>query len=165
MIGGEIAAMADVHAADVGAPDGTRTVLAAAVDRFTCFRQQEVDSEIARHEESIKRIAGALRPLGTVSLDTVPDQKRQLLQALAAQRRSLEERVRELHHEKRSLVLASKTRLDAEVVITGTIYPGVTVHVERASRTVDERRSGVWIGLDSFRDTLLIRPLEDPVAA
>lgn len=165
VLGGTIIATMGIQAFEVGGADGSKTHLAVAADRFTFYRQQEVEAEIAMHEQNIQKIARALRPLSATNQDSVPEQKRQLVQTLVAQRRHQEERVRELHHEKRSLILASKSRVDAEICITGTIYRGVTVQLDGASATLDQTKTVIRFGLDSFRDAVLIKPLEEALAA
>lgn len=168
LLGGNIVATLGIQADNVGGAgsgDGAGTFLAAATDRFTPYRQQEVEAEIAKHEENINKIARALRPLSSSNPEGVPEQKRQLVQTLVAQRRNLEERIRELHHEKRSLILASKSRVDAEICITGTIYRGVTLQLDNAVATLEESKSALRFGLDSFRDAVIIKPLEEALAA
>jgi uncharacterized protein (DUF342 family) len=165
IMGGAIAATTGIQAADVGGVEGAETLLISAVDRFTPYRQQEVENEICGHEENIQKIARALRPLGTGGQEAPQEQKRALVQTLVAQRRSLEERVRALHHEKRTLLLASKTRFDAEITAAGTIYRGVTVQLEAATTTLDANRRSVRFVLDSFRESVVVKPLEEAIAA
>jgi uncharacterized protein len=162
--GGEITATGGIIAGTVGSGAGDPTLI-GAFDRYTQLRQQEVDAEIARHEESIKRIARGLRPLHGANIEGGSDQRRQLEQVLNIQRRNLEQLVRDLHSEKRTLIMASKTRVNSEIEIRGTIFRGVTVQIDAAAATVDSERSAVRFCLDSFRDSLSLKPLEAAFAA
>lgn len=165
VMGGQISATLGIQLGDAGGADGSGTQLVTAIDRFTAIRQQEVDSEISSYDENIQKIASVLRPLSAGSHEALPEQKRALIQTLAAQRRGLEERVRELHNEKRRLILASKSRIDAEVRVEGTIYRGVTVFIEAAARSIDETANAVRFDLNDFRDAVQVHSLEEALAA
>lgn len=165
VMGGTISATLGVQASDLGSAEGSETFVSVAVDRFSPVRQREVEMEIARFDESIQKIARALRPLIGAKQDAVPEHKRELVQTLVAQRKHLEERVRELHHEKRNLLLASKSRVEAQVSVAGTIYRGVTLQLDGASSTVGDTMRAVRFSLDPFREEVLVEPIERALAA
>jgi uncharacterized protein (DUF342 family) len=165
VMGGTISATLGVLAFDLGSTDGTEMLVSVALDRFSPVRQREVEMEIARFDDNVQKIARALRPLLGAKQDAVPEHKRELVQTLVAQRRRLEDRVRELHHEKRNLLLASKSRVEAEVSVAGTIYRGVTVQLDGASSTIGDTMRAVRFSLDPFREAVLAEPIERARAA
>jgi hypothetical protein len=80
---------------------------------------------------------------------SLPPERREILVKLQAQRNELQDRIRELHTQKRNLMLPPPLKQDARVRIRGAAHPGVivaiqdcTLLVESAERTVEFRRSG-----------------------
>jgi uncharacterized protein (DUF342 family) len=74
-------------------------------------------------------------------------QKKQLIHTLVEQRQRLEERVRELYNEKRNLMMNAKAQIAATVIVTGKVYPGVTVTIQNAAILVEETRERVLFRL------------------
>lgn len=138
--GGAVSATQGVDAHELGDAQRTATLLTVGVDHFSAVRLKEIEEEIQACELNVSKISVALRPLTTVSLESLPEAKRHLVDKLLEQRRQLELRGRELHNEKRGMNMA-RTRTMAAVNVVGTAHPGVRVTIERASLVLSEGRS------------------------
>lgn len=138
IVGGTVYATEGVRAVSLGAADFTATELHVGEDRHSPLRNQEIQEELAQCDANIARISQALKPFVTVAAhESLPEDKRQLLQKLQAQRRMQEARIKELHHERRSLSILSKERVAAAVEVAHTVHPGVWIGIGTAAFQVE----------------------------
>jgi len=147
IVGGSHSATGGVRACSLGSPDMSQTQVLVGVDRLSSQRVAEVEKEIGLCEANIQRIGKALRPLTGLTTDSLPMQKKQLIHTLVEQRQRLEERVRALYNEKRNLMMNAKAQIAATVIVTGKVYPGVTVTIQNAATLVEETRERVLFRL------------------
>ncbi len=146
--GGSLSAQKGVEAWDIGMEDYTSTKLVIGQDQFSSYRVAEVDEEIRMCEQNVHRITQTLRPLGGQWNDKLPPEKKALAQKLIDQRNSLEQRIRELLSEKRTLMLGSRNVKDSQIHCQGTIHPGVWITILKASMLVEIPQSGIEFTLD-----------------
>jgi uncharacterized protein (DUF342 family) len=95
----------------------------------------------------------------------MPAAKRQMVHQLVEQRRALEAHVSELHSEKRSLLLGAKSRIEAEIAVTGTVYPGVSLAIQNAAQNVRTPQKKVVFVPDKNGHDLISHPLPERRAA
>ncbi len=159
--GGDLLATGGIDAMDLGADNGTYTTAAVAVDGLNGVRSTEIQEEIAACEATAQKIGATLRPLAALPTAALPPDKRELIQRLMDERRNLEDRVRELHGERRQLTVTSKEKIAANVVVRGTVYPGVEVKVGQASNRVDQALCCVFFteGADPLH--IAVRPWKE----
>ncbi|HZP82095.1 MAG TPA: FapA family protein [Chthonomonadaceae bacterium] len=144
IVGGTVSATEGVCAVSLGASDFTATEVHVGEDRHSPLRNQEIQEELAQCDANIARISQALKPFVTVAAhETLPDDKRQLLQKLQAQQRIQEARIKELHNERRSLSILSKERVAAAVEVARTVHPGVWIGIGSAAFQVETPMEGV----------------------
>jgi uncharacterized protein (DUF342 family) len=147
--GGSLSAQKGVEAWDIGMEDFTSTKLVIGQDQFSPYRVAEVDEEIRICEQNVHRISQTLRLLAGKWNDNLPADKKAMAQKLMDQRNSLEQRIRELLSEKRTLMLGSRNFKDCQIYCQGTIYPGVWITILKATTLVEIPQSGVEFTLDS----------------
>ncbi len=147
--GGSLSAQKGVDAWDIGMEDFTSTKLVIGQDQFSSYRVAEVDEAIRTCEQNVHRITQTLRPLGGQWNDKLPPEKKALAQKLIDQRNSLEQRIRELLSEKRTLMLGSRNVKDSQIYCQGTIHPGVWITILKATMLVEIPQSGIEFTLDS----------------
>jgi uncharacterized protein (DUF342 family) len=165
IIGGQLYAMEGIVAVTLGSPDQKPTQAQVGVDHLCQIRMKEVEEEITDCEAKIGKIAQALRPLQTGSADLMPAAKRQMVQQLVEQRRALEAHVGQLHSEKRTLLLGAKSRAEAQITVTGTVYPGVSLAIHNAMQTVRAPYKRVVFVADKNGHDLIPHPLPERCAA
>jgi uncharacterized protein (DUF342 family) len=165
IIGGQLYALEGLVAVTLGSPDQKPTLAQVGVDHLCQIRMKEVEEEIAGCEAKIWKIAQALRPLQTGGADPMPAAKRQMVQQLVQQRRALEAHVGELHSERRTLLLGAKSRVEAQITVTGTVYPGVSLAVQNAALTVRAPQTRVVFVPDKSGHDLIPHPLPESRAA
>ena len=143
IVGGSLCARMGITAGDVGAEDFTPTELIVDVDRYSCIRQEEIEEELRHCEKNKQRISQALKPFATLAAHTqLTEERRQMIEKLKAQRQAQEERMTVLHGERRTLLIASKTRTGGSVVVAGTAHPGAWIGIGDAALQVEEPISG-----------------------
>jgi hypothetical protein len=165
IIGGQLYAAEGMVAVTLGSPDQKPTQVQVGIDHLCQIRMKEVEEEIADCEAKVWKIAQALRPLQTGSADPMPAAKRQMVHQLVEQRRALEAHVSELHSEKRSLLLGAKSRIEAEIAVTGTVYPGVSLAIQNAAQNVRTPQKKVVFVPDKNGHDLISHPLPERRAA
>jgi uncharacterized protein (DUF342 family) len=148
IFGGEIVVMQGADVASIGAEDFTETHIIMGEDRVTGFRVQEVDEEIANCEKNIHRITQALRPLGSQWAENMTGERKEMAQKLLDQRNGLENRVRLLLNEKRTLMMSSKRMTESVLVCRGTAHPGVWLHSGEAAYLNESPQAGLLFGLE-----------------
>ncbi|MCC6729586.1 MAG: DUF342 domain-containing protein [Chthonomonadales bacterium] len=143
IVGGNLSASRGIAVANVGTSGYEATRLQVGVDAHSAYRLREIADEIAACEGSIDKIAHSLRPLGVASGASLPPRKLELVQQLVEQRRTLEGRVRSLHGERRQCLLSANASVAALIVVSDTVFPGVTVSIGAATLLVEEPRTGI----------------------
>jgi uncharacterized protein (DUF342 family) len=159
--GGNLLATDGVDALDLGAPNGTFMTVAVGSDGLAPIRAEEIQEEIATCESTAQKIGQILRPLAALPSAALPPEKRELIRKLMDERRNLEERVRELHGERRQVTLSSKERVDAGVVVRGTVYPGVDIRIGQASSRVDQSLCCVLFTEGAEASQIAVRPWKE----
>lgn len=159
IFGGTLSAQKGVEAWDIGMEDFTSTKVVIGQDQFSSYRVAEVDEEIRLCEQNVHRISQTLRPLGGQWNDKLKPDKKAMAQILIDQRTNLEQRIRELLSEKRTLMLGSKNFKDGQIFCGGTIHPGVWITILKATMLVEAPQSGIKFTLDgSGRSINMNRP-------
>jgi uncharacterized protein (DUF342 family) len=162
LVGGSYCATEGILAFHAGSPDFAETKLRAGADLLSGIRLNEIEEEIRAVERNLQTITKTLRPLG--ASNTSPERK-EVLQKLLHQRRELEQYTRDLHSEKRNLVLATKDRPGMAIVICGTANPGVVVMLEKTSLLIEVATSHVAFQATEFGRAIGSRPLDVSAAA
>ena len=145
LTGGTVRAFEGVTADTLGAEDFTETVLELGVNAYAELRTRETQEELATCEENSRRIQQTLRPFVTLAVhSTLTDEKRALLQKLQAQQRTQELRIKELHNERRRLLIESKEKFPAVAEVRRTVYPGVWIRIHAAETLVEAPLEGVY---------------------
>ena len=102
------------------------------------LKNSEIQEELQACESNITRISMALKPFLTLAgHDAVTDDKRQLVSKLQGQKRSQETHIKELHYERRRLLIASKEHLISYVLVSTTVYAGVMITIRNGATQIE----------------------------
>ncbi|MCS6949860.1 MAG: FapA family protein [bacterium] len=160
IVGGRIVAFEGVQAYTMGTPAWTPTEVVAGVDTLGDERLFEIAEEIRQCEANIQKINTALRPYVSISAEVTSPEQKEAIQRLIAHRRRLEARLKELQHEKRTLTIQVNAPVRAEVVVRGTVYPGVKVTIGKHSYLVENDLQAVRFSVERGQARVQVRPLE-----
>jgi uncharacterized protein (DUF342 family) len=163
--GGSLIASASIHAFELGAESWpiTDAILGGSV--YTNIRLREIEHEIEVGESNVKRIAFALKPLTSITADTVTPQKRQLIQTLMDQKRELEQHVRNLHSERRSRQMMHPEP-GGTIRVAGRAHPGVRLDLSGASMAIEQCETAVeFRGSPDGRMVEMSRLMREPARA
>lgn len=158
--GGRIVAFEGMQAYTIGTPAWTPTEVVAGVDTLGDERLFEIAEEIRQCEDNIQRINAALRPYVSISAEMTSPEQKEAIHRLMAHRRRLETRLKELQHEKRTLTIQVNAPIRAEVVIRGTVYPGVKVTIGKHSYLVENDLHAVRFLVERGQSRVQVRPLD-----
>ncbi len=165
IVGGSLCARAGIVAGSVGAADFTPTELIVGVDRYSCIRQEEIEEELRGCEANKQRISQALKPFATLAAHTrMTLEQREMLLKLKAQTTAQEERISALHGERRTMVMASKSKSDACVSVKGTAHPGVWIGIGDVARQVEEPTEHSLFSAAPNGKSVQAQPLDAPTA-
>lgn len=165
-IGGSLTGGDGIVAATVGSDQFLETHLISGVDKWSPYRLDEVQQEIDTSEANMEKISQALRPLTSASSsDALSPQKKLMVQTLIDQKRGLETRIRELHGEKRTLMMNTKARLEGAICATGTIHPGVWITLQGIQMLVESPLTAVAFIVTDHGRSLQVKPLQSSQAA
>jgi uncharacterized protein (DUF342 family) len=131
LLGGEYFAAGGIDAWEVGGPDWPETELRLGGEVYTAFRIREIEAEIKLSETNILRIGAALKPLTSITAESISEAKRTMIQTLLDQKRELEQRVRDLLAGRRTQQMMHYPR-DKEIR-ANKVYPGVKLYLHEAS--------------------------------
>lgn len=138
IVGGSISAAAGCEAGSAGSSDFVVTEINCGIDGFSSVRLRELEEDLSGAEENVKRIQLVLRPFGNVATHaSLPDDKKQLVQRLQEQMHAQENRIREIHSEKRLLAIGSRVNNNVTMVFKGTVYPAVWLRIGTAATQIE----------------------------
>lgn len=158
--GGRLVAFEGVQAYTMGTPAWTPTEVVVGVDTLGDERLFEIAEEIRQCEDNLQRITAALRPYISISAEVTSPEQKEAIHRLMAHRRRLETRLKELQHEKRTLTIQVNAPVRAEVVVRGTVYPGVKVTVGKHSYLVENDLQAVRFLVERGQARMQVRPLD-----
>ncbi len=159
IVGGRVVAFEGVEAYTIGTPSWVPTEVVAGVDTLGDERLFEIAEEIRQCEDNIQKINTALRPFASVTAEVTSPEKKEAVQRLIAHRRRLEARLKELQHEKRTITIQVNAPIRAEVVVMGTVYPGVKVTIGKHSYLVEAEMQAVRFFVARGESRVQVRPL------
>lgn len=165
LCGGTISALHGVVAYDIGGEEHVSTRVVTGVDTLSQVRLEEIDEELRTCQYNIERISRSLRPHIVSNPAALSPERRALVQRLMEQRETMEDRIRELHGQKRTWSLESKVHARGPVVVRGTIYPGVALTLGGASCAIEQPASQVCYGESDDGKTVVRRPIPERNAA
>lgn len=143
IVGGRVVAFQGVDAYNIGDSSWSPTEVIVGVDVLGEERLFEIAQEIRQCEDNIQKISEALRPFASVTMETASPEKKEALQRLMTHRRRLELHVKDLEHEKRAITIQVNSPTKAEVVVRGTVYPGVKITIGKYSYLVETNMQAV----------------------
>ncbi|GIV17392.1 MAG: polymerase [Armatimonadota bacterium] len=158
--GGRVVAFEGIEAYTIGTPAWAPTEVVVGVDTLGDERLFEIAEEIRQCEHNIQKINDALRPYVSVTAEVSSPEKKEAIQRLMAHRRRLEARLKELQHEKRTITIQVNAPTRAEVVVRGTIYPGVKVTIGKYSYLVESDLQAVRFFVVRGEARVQVRPLD-----
>lgn len=144
LLGGEVVALRGILVQDVGSDLGVKTQVVAGIDYKVRERILEINQQLSqkrtRLQEMLDRIGPKLdRALRGIPLP--PTAGEEIDEGMTIIRR-LHREIQELEEENTRLSLSFLEEAIPCVSIAGTVYPGVTVSVGQAMRTVDKPLRG-----------------------
>lgn len=158
--GGRVVAFEGVEAYTIGTPAWTPTEIVVGVDTLGDERLFEIAEEIRQCEDNIQKINAALRPFVSVTAAGASPEKKEVIQRLMAHRRRLEARLKELQGEKRTITIQVNAPTRAEVIVRGTVYPGVKITVGKYSYLVESDMQSVCFMVARGEARVQVRPLD-----
>lgn len=158
--GGRVVAFEGVEAYTIGTPAWAPTEVIVGVDTLGDERLFEIAQEIRQCEDNIQKINAALRPYVSVTAGAASSEKKEAIQRLMAHRRRLEARLKELQHEKRTITIQVNAPTRAEVIVRGTVYPGVKVTIGRSSYLVESDMQSVRFFVARGETRVQVRSLD-----
>jgi len=170
IIGGETVAGGSVHIFDLGSDAEVVTDITVGMKPDLAARKAQLDEELplwsGRLNETIKTVTGLQKMQKEKGSDFPADKLEKLKKYNAAIPR-LMERVEKLQAMMTALEEELDQAVDASVFVHGTVYPGVTVRIGPAIRTLTAAERGVVIHFDRTSRQIHVRPMtgEEKAAA
>lgn len=136
--GSSLCAKEGIDAGSLGSSEYTPMEIVVGEDRYSSVRNEEIGEELAACEVNRERINQALKPFTSLTAHTqLTDDKRLLLQKMQEQKRAFEERSKELHSERRALLIAAKCHLGVRINAARTVHPGVWLQIGTAAMQME----------------------------
>jgi uncharacterized protein (DUF342 family) len=156
LVGGRIKAKKGVETGNLGSAKQVRTELSFGQDYLVQDRIEVAQREIEKIRAQIARIdawlgAQAKKPTGQVTAAKVDEVRRQKVRALKLTER-LGIRLFNLHEK-------FEAHFASEVVVRGTLYPGVVFESHGRTHEVDSEQSGVRVRFDTESGRIVVEPL------
>jgi len=139
--GGVVIAEEEIKAANLGNDAWTLTTLKVAGDENLRQELQEVEDEIERLGEDEKRVKKAIYGLVRLELNgSLPDEQKAALDKLRQFSKELPTNLKGLEDIKAKLTAEIESLLDARIIATKTLYPGVKAQFGIVYHDVKEER-------------------------
>ncbi len=162
IIGGETVAGGSVHLLDLGSDAEVATDVTVGLKPELAARKDRVEEELAlwsgRLNDTLKTVTG-LQKLQKEAGAEFPAEKRELLQKYNSALPKLMERVNRIQELMSGIEAELDQAVGASVFVHGTAYPGVTVRIGPAIRTLIAAEHKVEIHFDRDKRQIHIRPL------
>lgn len=149
IIGGETNAGKEIRAVSFGSDAGTITRLTVAFDANLLEQYRETSAEIERLNSDNDRVKESLYALYRIQMDgDLPPAKKQVLEKLEEFQKSVPDVLATLEKKKAVIEEKLKQYQDAQIVVEGEMYPGVTAYFGIVYRSFDENIGNCRLVLD-----------------
>lgn len=159
--GGNYCATKGMVAHILGDENFCTTEIQTGQDRISMIRAKELEMELKECEASIARIKQSLRSCTAGSVQaTRQEQFRTMVQTLQEQMHLQDERIREIHSERRKLALNSRCADPGTVKVVDRIHPGVWIRIASASLLVESPQEKMEYTLSGGGKSVLFSALK-----
>jgi len=162
LVGGSIKAGGGVEADSIGSEQTVETEIRSGQDEFSDLRLREIQEELSACEANMRRISQTLRQFsGHTSVAVLSDDRRALLHKVQAQNKTLDQRMSQLHTERRAISFMRKEKTAGVVGAAGTVWPGVVIEIGGMTTRIDERVSNVRFQQSASGKSIEVLPVAE----
>jgi len=141
LVAGRVVATGGAKLKQLGSDANVKTLVEIGIDEELRTKCEQVAPEVKAHRQKAEKVRKIVEPL-LQNQKHLTNQQREKATELLYQASELEEQADNLIEELRQVAHKAQNKGVAEIEITGTIYPGVTIRFPRVQSTISQPLAG-----------------------